>query len=229
MKAPWRSPAAVLVPLGLALAVPFIPAGSPAPHVPVTAGLMAMRFGVTEPAPVPVHAAPAISGIPPILPGPSPVSLPEAAALARTAQVSAAQQAARAAYLRQLAAAQARARAAAAARARIIAAAVRPVSPVPAASAPLPASSGIYSYGALEALWVSAGGPSWAEASAATIAECESGGNPRAYNPSGASGLFQILGQVVPGNIFDPYINALNAVSKFKASGDTFAQWVCQA
>jgi hypothetical protein len=75
---------------------------------------------------------------------------------------------------------------------------------------------------------VSAGGPSFAEAQAAQIAECESGGNPQAYNPSGATGLWQILGQVVPGNLYDPFVNALNAVSKFKASGDTFAQWVCQ-
>jgi len=94
---------------------------------------------------------------------------------------------------------------------------------------PPPSGGGIYSYSQLESLWVSAGGPSWAQASAATIAECESGGNPRAYNPSGASGLWQILGQVVPGDIFDPMVNAENAVSKFKASGDTFAQWVCQA
>jgi cell wall-associated NlpC family hydrolase len=111
----------------------------------------------------------------------------------------------------------------------------QPASPVgsrapPVSSQPAPpVSAGVYSYGQLEALWVSAGGPSWAEASAATIAECESGGNPRAYNPSGASGLWQILGQVVAGNIFDPMVNALNAVSKFRASGDTFAQWVCQA
>jgi LysM repeat protein len=97
------------------------------------------------------------------------------------------------------------------------------------APVPEPTASGTYSYGMLEALWVSAGGPAWAEASAATIAECESGGNPNAYNPSGASGLWQILGQVVSGNIFNPMVNALNAVAKFRASGNTFAQWVCQA
>jgi hypothetical protein len=33
---------------------------------------------------------------------------------------------------------------------------------------------------------------------------------------------------VVGGYIFDPMVNAENAVSKFHASGDTFAQWVCQ-
>jgi len=88
-------------------------------------------------------------------------------------------------------------------------------------------AAGHFSFTALEALWERAGGPSWAASQAASIAECESGGNPRAYNPSGASGLWQILGQPVPGNIFDPLVNAENAVAKFRASGDTFAQWVC--
>lgn len=86
-----------------------------------------------------------------------------------------------------------------------------------------------YSFAGLEALWEAAGGPGWAAWSAATIAECESGGYASAHNPSGATGIFQILGQVVPGNLYDPYINALNAVSKFHASGNTFAQWVCKA
>jgi hypothetical protein len=88
--------------------------------------------------------------------------------------------------------------------------------------------SGVYSYGGLEALWVSAGGPAWAAAHAASIAECESGGNVGAHNPSGATGLWQILGAVVGGSLYNPYVNAANAVSKFRASGDTFAQWVCQ-
>jgi hypothetical protein len=96
-----------------------------------------------------------------------------------------------------------------------------------AVAAPAYVSSGIYSYGALEALWVSAGGPAWAASHAAEIAECESGGNPSAYNPSGATGLWQILGSVVPGNLDNPFTNALNAVAKFRASGGTFAQWVC--
>lgn len=91
-----------------------------------------------------------------------------------------------------------------------------------------PTGNGIYSYSELESLWERAGGPSWAAPQAAQIAECESGGNPQAYNPSGATGLWQILGQVVPGNLDDPFVNALNAVFKFHESGDTFAQWVCQ-
>jgi LysM domain len=95
-------------------------------------------------------------------------------------------------------------------------------------SPPAAVSYGTYSYGALEALWVSAGGPAWAEAHAAEIAECESGGRVNAYNSSGATGLWQILGQVVGGSLWNPYTNALNAVAKFTASGDTFAQWVCQ-
>lgn len=100
--------------------------------------------------------------------------------------------------------------------------------PQPAPAAVPPPQAGNYSFGQLEALWVSAGGPAWAEAHAAEIAICESGGRPDAYNPSGATGLWQILGSVVPGNLYDPMVNAENAVAKFKASGDTFAQWVCQ-
>lgn len=88
--------------------------------------------------------------------------------------------------------------------------------------------SGTLSFSGLEALWVAAGGPSWAEYDAAEVGECESGGQQYAENPSGASGYWQILGQVVPGDIFDPMVNGENAVSKFEASGDTFAQWVCQ-
>lgn len=89
-------------------------------------------------------------------------------------------------------------------------------------------SGGNLSFSGLERLWESAGGPSWAASSAAAVAECESGGRQYAYNPSGASGYWQILGEVVPGNVYDPAVNAANAVSKFRASGDTFAQWVCK-
>lgn len=101
--------------------------------------------------------------------------------------------------------------------------------PIAATAPAAPSSSGTYSYGALESLWVRAGGPASVEASAATIAECESGGNPNAYNPSGASGLWQILGAVVPGNLFNAWTNALNAVKKYRDAGDSFAPWVCQA
>ena len=100
-------------------------------------------------------------------------------------------------------------------------------------SSPAPvATGGIFSYSQLEQLWVSVGGPSWAEGAAATVAECESGGNPNAYNPSGASGLWQILGapQNWTGSTdwFNPTVNAEAAVAKFTQSGDTWAQWSCQ-
>jgi hypothetical protein len=85
---------------------------------------------------------------------------------------------------------------------------------------------GVYSFSDIERLWESAGGPVSAAAGMATIAECESGGNPQAYNPDGASGIFQILGSVVSGNLFDPYVNALNAVAKFRTGG--YSPWTCQ-
>jgi LysM repeat protein len=112
--------------------------------------------------------------------------------------------------------------------------------PAPERTTPPPAPSGggesgfydsVLSFGQIEALWVDAGGPGWAEYNAAEIAECESGGNRYAYNDSGATGIWQILGQVADygESLDDPWVNAANAVSKFEASGDTFAQWVCTA
>lgn len=81
----------------------------------------------------------------------------------------------------------------------------------------------------IERLWVSVGGPAWAEAAAYRVTTCESGHNRLAYNPSGATGLWQILGQVVfTGSLYDARVNAQNAVSKFTASGDRWSQWVCQ-
>lgn len=72
--------------------------------------------------------------------------------------------------------------------------------------------SGNLSFSGLEALWVAGGGPAWAECQAAEVAECESGGQQYAHNPSGADGYWRILGQVVPGDIYDPMVNAENAV-----------------
>jgi len=84
--------------------------------------------------------------------------------------------------------------------------------------------AGTLSYEGLESLWEAAGGPASAAPEMATIAiKCESGGRQYAYNPSGASGYWQILGQVVPGNIFDPMVNAENAVAKYRAGG--FSPW----
>jgi Transglycosylase SLT domain len=53
----------------------------------------------------------------------------------------------------------------------------------------------------------------------AAIAEAESGGNPRAHNASGASGLWQILGLPFPGNVYDPLTNAKMALAKFRSQG----------
>ena len=91
-------------------------------------------------------------------------------------------------------------------------------------------SGGVLSAGQVGQLWVDAGGPGWAEGKAVEIAYCESGYNPRALNPSGATGVWQILGQVTDFGrpLTDPAVNAANAVAKFRAAGDTFAAWVCQ-
>jgi len=92
---------------------------------------------------------------------------------------------------------------------------------------PVP-TSGILTPAQVGALWLEAGGPASAEAGAEAVAMCESTDNTQALNPDGAAGLWQILGQVVPGNLFDGLVNARNAVAKFTASGDTWAQWTCQ-
>lgn len=85
--------------------------------------------------------------------------------------------------------------------------------------------SGTLSCGGLEQLWEEAGGSSAVAETAAAIAMAESGGEQDAYNPSGASGYWQILGSVVAGDIFDPLVNAENAVAKYDAAGG-FSPWV---
>jgi hypothetical protein len=89
-------------------------------------------------------------------------------------------------------------------------------------------SYGTYSFSQLEEVWDWAGGPSADAWSAATIAECESGGRTNAYNPSGASGLWQILGVPFSGNPMDGPTNARMAVAKFRDAGG-FGPWVCRA
>jgi hypothetical protein len=87
-------------------------------------------------------------------------------------------------------------------------------------------AGGQYNLGALEGLWQGAGGPGGGTAHVAgAIALAESGGNPNAFNPSGASGLWQILGAVSPGNLFNPQVNATNAVIKYRDAGG-FSPWV---
>ena len=61
----------------------------------------------------------------------------------------------------------------------------------------------------------------------AAIAEAESSGNSAAYNPSGASGLWQILGAVNPSDqssLFNPQVNAKEAVLKYQTQG--LGAWV---
>lgn len=82
-------------------------------------------------------------------------------------------------------------------------------------------SPAVYTYAQLEGLWQQTAqgtrydSQSWAALMAA-IAEAESGGNPNAQNPSGASGLWQILGNPFPGNAFDPATNAKMALAKLE-------------
>jgi hypothetical protein len=77
---------------------------------------------------------------------------------------------------------------------------------------------GSFGVGALARLWDQAGGRSSYANLMAHVAIAESGGNPRARNPSGATGLWQILGSVLPGNLMNPVVNARNAVSKFNSA-----------
>jgi hypothetical protein len=84
-----------------------------------------------------------------------------------------------------------------------------------------------YSYSQLETLWLDAARgtkyatKAWAELMAA-IAMAESSGESTAHNPSGASGLWQILGAVNPADqphLFDPQVNAHEAVLKLQSQG----------
>lgn len=73
---------------------------------------------------------------------------------------------------------------------------------------------GTLSYGGLEALWESAGGPSWAAPTAACIAEHESGGRQYATGPYLERGYWQINPAAWPPSMatYDPYGNARAAV-----------------
>jgi Lysozyme like domain len=80
----------------------------------------------------------------------------------------------------------------------------------------------LYTYAQLEGLWINAGGTSSMAPVMAAIAEAESGGCSTALNPSGASGLWQILGAVDASDqahLFDPATNAKEAVLKYKSQG----------
>lgn len=82
-----------------------------------------------------------------------------------------------------------------------------------------------YSYAQLEGLWIQAGGDPAKAPLMAAIAMAESGGNDHARNPSGATGLWQILvpvhGDLIKkyGDPNDPVSNAKEAVSLYKSQG----------
>jgi hypothetical protein len=71
----------------------------------------------------------------------------------------------------------------------------------------------------VEHLWIAAGGAPALAHQMANIAWSESGWQTGARNASGASGLWQILGDPFPGNPFDPLTNARMAVAKEHAGG----------
>lgn len=84
-----------------------------------------------------------------------------------------------------------------------------------------------YDYAQLEGLWINAGGSKAMAPIMAAIAMAESAGNSDAYNASGATGLWQILGAVNPadqGNLYDPQVNAKEALLKYKSQG--LGAWV---
>jgi hypothetical protein len=89
-------------------------------------------------------------------------------------------------------------------------------------------AGGQYNRSQLEGLWIAAGGPRGLAHIAAAIALAESGGNAGAINPEGpehAEGLWQIKGQLVPGDPLNPAVSARNAVAKWRAAGG-FSPWV---
>lgn len=83
------------------------------------------------------------------------------------------------------------------------------------------AVSSTLSYGQLEQLWTQAGGNPQMAPLMAAIAMVESGGNPQASNPSGATGLWQIewplhagvAGTTSQSQLYDPLTNAQAAVA----------------
>jgi Lysozyme like domain len=80
----------------------------------------------------------------------------------------------------------------------------------------------LYTYSQLEGLWINAGGSTVLAPVMAAIAMAESGGCSTALNPSGASGLWQILGAVNPADqnsLFNPAVNAKEAVLKYQSQG----------
>jgi hypothetical protein len=83
------------------------------------------------------------------------------------------------------------------------------------------------SKGQIETYWIRNGGNKSKAPLMAAIALAESGGNVNSVNPEGpehAEGLWQIKGQIVPGNPLDPNVSAKNAIAKLNSQG--LGAWV---
>lgn len=98
--------------------------------------------------------------------------------------------------------------------------------PAPAPPPPPPPArqGGIFSYAALEHLWVAAGGKPADGGFAACIAEHESGGNPGAISPTSDYGLWQEHDDPAA---LDPVVSAQTAV-KMSADGTDWSAWTTE-
>ena len=92
----------------------------------------------------------------------------------------------------------------------------------------------LYTYAQLMGLWIGNGGPVAVAPIAGAIAEAESGGCSTALNPTdnggrqSSFGLWQISnGTHSPpaANIYDPNVNARQAVLKYQGAGNDFTPW----
>jgi LysM repeat protein len=96
-----------------------------------------------------------------------------------------------------------------------------------AAPSPPPAPArqgGIFSYAALEQLWVAEGGNPADEAFAACIAEHESGGNPGAISPTSDYGLWQEHNDPAA---LDPVVSVKTAV-QMSSDGTDWSAWTTE-
>ena len=94
--------------------------------------------------------------------------------------------------------------------------------PVAAVLAAVTKPAALYSFGALESMWMGAGGSSGTAAHAACIAEHESGGNPNAISRTNDWGLWQIHNGGPA--MLNPAANAATAV-RMSHNGTNWAAW----
>jgi hypothetical protein len=85
-------------------------------------------------------------------------------------------------------------------------------------------AAGHYSCGALEQLWIAAGGSTGASHIAADIATAESGGNSWAVSPTDDFGLWQINGSHGYLATLDPWLNAKAAII-ISSDGTNWNPW----